>query len=486
MLNDLVYMLQNSLTTTDLLYENVIKQFDSKVYDIGRLFSELSRISAIAKFADVHDSGITSAFTDRTSELIAEYRTSVGPFSLCSLLESGYDDAQIQMPGFITSFNYHRNDDNSENVDKLQNSSESSLNIDDESTDFVVRRTDVLDVAKLSFSDIKTHNDQSMHNSGDILVNDDATVSIVPTEHRVHDRPNEKTKSSIRSPIVRAKLIEKKPYDPENPDKYDDDYDDLRKIPFRHIDNGSSECAFDNDSSHVKRNEIAKSENSTSFFVNRTESEVRITSYYNMMHHKPKDPFRPDDYYTIPDLCYAMCDKHKNVMIYDIKHYITHLPLSSVSTANQRSIKTLMTMSPLSIKSRVIHVPSPPAIISSFVKLYETSDLENAYLDCYNIRLITKFPDKEFTFSQQHFHALHENFKSYIRKTKTFGLSFQFMDMQTQKEIAENSAKINGKRPYKYVQLIVFTTYHSYVFNKITAVLFTKYDKMSTKSIMVS
>eukprot|EP01084_Bolivina_argentea_P244149 409098_1 len=122
--------------------------------------------------------------------------------------------------------------------------------------------------------------------------------------------------------------------------------------------------------------------------------------------------------YVTPDLCYAMCHKHNNVSIYDIAKYITHIPLGARPTKKEQIIKILMTASPLSLKRRVIHVPSPPAIFSTFVKVYESKDFKDVYFDCYNVRLLGKFSDIGFIFSQQHFHALFENLKSYVSKTK--------------------------------------------------------------------
>jgi len=486
MLNDLVYVLQNRLITPDALYAHAIRLFDTGSYDISRLFSELSRISAVAKFSGIHDSGITSAFTDRTFELIAEHKSKcTSHFTMSSLLESGYDEVQMQMPGFVSGLDdllandaKSRTEDNVTSVELLA-ASDMSLSSKPES----VVDNSVLDTSLIDSTDSQSRRPAELMNNNMSLNVVDETLDICsdkfvcePSQLRdsndeLHDHNADQNRSNCESVTpIRSKLIDMSIYDPENPDKYSEDYEEFRLAR------------------QVRNNDDNVIDSNTGMLVefSKPESAIEIAHNYALYHKKYKDSFRPNDYYNASDLCFKMTDKHKNLSIYDINDIITHLPLSNKRDPDYAVLNRFMRAYPLSIKKRVSYVPRSPAIFSSFVRIYESYDMKTVYLDCYIVRLIKPNDDcseLEFKFSQQHIDALHANLQSYIREVHKVKLNFQFAKINEKSAIIAGNTKFVDKQIYKYAHLVIFTTYHTYVFKTIAVVLYTKYDKLAVEYI---
>lgn len=486
MLNDLVYVLQNRLITPDALYAHAVHLFDTGSYDISRLFSELSRISAVAKFSGVHDSGITSAFTDRTFELIADHKSKCAShFTMSSLLESGYDEVQMQMPGFVSGLNdLFANDAKSsteDNVATVEFHAASQMSLLSK-TESVVDNS-VLDTSLIDSTDSQSRRSAEFMNNNMNLNVVDETFDICSDKYvcepsRLHDSNdglhdyNADQNYSNREPVmpIRSKLIDMSIYDPENPDKYSEDYEEFRLA--RQV------CKDDND--------VIDANTGTRVEFSKSKSATEIAHNYALYHKKFKGSFRPDHYCNASDLCFKKTDKHKTLSICDINDIITHLPLSNKRDPDYAILNRFMRAYPLSIKKRVLYVPLSPAIFSSFVRIYESYDMKTVYLDCYTVRLIKPNDDcseLEFKFSQQHIDALHANLQSYIREVHKVKLNFQFAKINGESAIIAGNTNFVDKQIYKYAHLVIFTTYHTYVHKIITIVLYTKYDKLAVGNI---
>lgn len=485
MLNDLVYLLQNKLVTADTLYEHAVKLFDSGDRDVPWLFSEISRISAIAKFSRSHDSGITNAFTDQTFERISEYKATLTvPFSMTSLLESGYDEAQIQLPGFVSVHESYSSTE--EPVNENDNNTGKDLTNVEEKCGLT---TELDVVSNNSENDINTGKDLSnvkekcgLTTEPDVVSNNSENDDNYQTfETDVLDVPITKFDSAYtysNSEEMHNGMNITIIGELETPD-YINNSDKNNKLTFDDVDSIHNDL----DSKTSNQSTIAAystSENGTKYRCDVTESELNIMTYYKHNHFKLNDPYQPDDYYAQPDICSKMTEKYSDRSPCDINQTVIHLPLRVLSKLYLNNINFIAT-SPLFDIRKVSYVPIKPAIFTSFIKIYEVPNFKHGLFDCQTIKLYSQNNHDvllSFKFAEQHNNALYANIKPFIANKTGLKLRFNSYDITYANESNKTTINSTILKLYKYGQLFILTTYHSYMFRLITAIIFTGYDKI--------
>jgi len=457
MLHDLVYSLQNKLVPIHEMYAQIVLHFDLGDYDVPTFFFELSRISAVAKFSNLQDEGITRSFTDRTFELLNLYKlSSTSSFSVTSLLELGYDKAQIQLPGFTSAY---------DNITCEDNDNIGITNFTNDPIDLALNEN-------LLTSDYMSINSYKKDASNTDNSVDSLDIDLLGNNDPYLGRPAHKMHNNLNLNIT-EKL--------EDFESITISKDDVPVMTPSVLEDADEECASHHKNLQhmnpvVELSVLSRITDSPANVINNPDLPVNYKLFHDILY----DPFDPNTRYKTSDICVRMSKKHNDRSIFDINTTITHLPLNKTSKMCELLIEFMLAF-PLLNTRRISYIPTEPAIFTSFVKLYESQDRKYGLLDCQTVKLYTRSEcdtNLMFNFTEQHIDALYHNTISNVMKRYKMKLIFNFTDISAVDAKLDKLKSTIDLSLYYYGKLIVITTYHSYTSKLITAIVYTEYDKI--------